>query len=276
MTTAQKVIKYLAIAFAIFLIISIVSTITAAIFALSGILGLKQDIEESMNSEMVTTDIENNDIKTLDIEVAFTNLTIKTGESIKIETDNNNINYKQGNQKLEIKEKSKKWFSNYTEKELILYIPESMKFEKVKIVTGAGRINIETLNAENLAFELGAGETKIQKLSVQKECEIDGGAGKLTIKDGKINDLDLDMGVGEVNLTANLTGKNEINAGVGSLNIDLQGEKESYKIQANKGIGSVKIEGKEISNGETFGDGENYIEVDGGVGNINIKFDSVI
>ena len=46
MTSIQKVIKYLAIGFAIFLIVSIISTITAAIFALSGILGLKQDIEQ--------------------------------------------------------------------------------------------------------------------------------------------------------------------------------------------------------------------------------------
>ena len=272
MTSIQKVIKYLAIAFAIFLIVSIISTITAAIFALSGILGLKQDIEQSMNSEMVATHLENNDIKILDIEIAFTNLTIKTGESLKIETDNNNINYKQENQKLEIKEKNKKWFVNYVEKELILYLPENIEFEKVKIATGAGKIDIETLKTEKLAFELGAGETKIQDLKVLKECEIDGGAGKISILNGTINDLNLDMGVGEVNLTSNLTGKNEINAGVGSLNIDLQGEKDSYKIQANKGLGSIKIDGKELPDGESFGNGENYIEVDGGVGNIKIDF----
>lgn len=272
MTTAQKIIKYLAIAFAIFLIVTIISTITAAVFALSGILGLKQNIEQNINSEMVATDLEINDIKTLDIEIAFTNLTIKTGETLKIETDNNNINYKQENQKLEIKEKNNKWFSNYVEKELVLYLPEGIELENVKIATGAGKIDIEELNANNLYFELGAGETEIQNLNVSKECEIDGGAGKLSILAGKINDLDLDMGVGEVNLTSSLTGKNEINAGIGSLNIHLQGEKESYKIQADKGLGSVKINGKEISDGETFGDGANYIEVDGGVGNIKIDF----
>lgn len=253
MTTAQKVIKYLAIAFAIFLIVTIVSTVLATLFALSGILGLKKHIEENLNAEMVTTNFENNEITTLDIEIAFTNLTIKTGDILKVETDNNNINCKQENQKLEIKEKNKKWFSNYEEKELILYLPENLELEKVKITTGAG-------------------ETEIQKLNVSKECKIEGGAGKLSIQDGTINDLDLDMGVGELNLTSILTGKSEINAGVGNLNIDLQGEKESYKIQADKGIGSIKIDGKEISNGETLGDGENYIEVDGGVGNIDIEF----
>ena len=33
----------------------------------------------------------------------------------------------------------------------------------------------------------------------------------------------------------------------------------------------IKVNGKEISNGETFGNGENYIEIDGGIGNIDIK-----
>ena len=273
MTTTQKIIKYLAIAFAIFLIITIISMITATLFAVSGILGLKRNIEENMNSEMVVTDLENNDVTALDIDLEFTNLTIKIGDSLKIETDNNNINYKQENQKLEIKEKNKKWFSNYIEKELILYLPEDIEFEKIKIATGAGKIDIETLNTEKLSFELGAGETEIQNLNVSKECEIDSGAGKLSISNGTINDLDLDMGVGEVNLAASLTGKNEINAGVGNLNIDLQGEKESYKIQADKGLGSVKIDEKEIADRETFGDGENYIEVDGGVGKIDIDFE---
>lgn len=270
MTTAQKIIKYLAIAFAIFLIISIISTITAVVFALSGILGLKQNIEQSMSSEMIVAEIENNDIRTLDIEVDFTNLTIKTGESLKLETNNNNINYKQDNQKLEIKEKTKKSLFNYTEKELILYLPEQIEFEKVRIMTGAGKVDIENFNTEKLLFELGAGETKIHKLNVSKECEIDGGAGKITISNGVINNLDLDMGVGEVSLTSSLIGKNAINAGVGSVNIKLKGEKESYKIQVDKGIGSIKIDGEEISNSEIFGDGENYIEVNGGIGNIKI------
>ena len=67
--------------------------------------------------------------------------------------------------------------------------------------------NFQKLNTENLAFELGAGETEIQKLTVSKECEIEGGAGKLSILGGTINDLCLDLGVGEVNLITNLTGK---------------------------------------------------------------------
>ena len=273
MTTAQKVIKYLAIAFAIFLIITIISTSLSVLVALSGVLGLKKYVEnQNMSNEFVTTNFENKDINTLDIEVAFTSLTIKTADELKVETNNNEINCKQENQKLHIKEKNKKWFSNNEEKELVLYLPETLKFEKVKISTGAGKINIENLKTEKLSFELGAGESEIQKINVSKDCEIEGGAGKLSILSGTINDLDLDMGVGEINLTADLIGKSEINAGVGNLNINLQGEKDSYKIKADKGIGSIKINENEISNGQIFGDGENVIEVDGGIGNIDINF----
>lgn len=273
MTTAQKVIKYLAIAFAIFLIVTIISSILTGLFVLSGILGLKKHSESELPSgEMIATNFENGDITTLEIDLAFTNLTIKTGEFIKTDTDNSNITCKIENKNLQIKEKNQKWFSNHEKKELILYLPDGIKFEKVKIATGAGKIDIESLNTQKLTFELGAGETEIQNLKITKECKINGGAGKMSIFAGAINDLDLDMGIGEVNVTAILNGKSKIDAGVGNLNINLQGEKDSYKIQADKGLGSIKIDRKEITDGEIFGDGENYIEVDGGVGNIDIDF----
>ena len=271
MTTAQKIIKYLAIAFAIFLIITIISTILTVTVALSGILGLKKAIESLDNTEIVTTSFENAEINTLYIDIAATNLTIKQGEILKIETDNSNIDCKQSNEELKINEKHYKWFTyNNIEKELILYIPEDLQFERVKINAGAGKINLEQLDTQRLTFQLGAGECEIQNLNVSKECKIEGGAGKVTISSGTIKDLDFDMGVGEANITADLTGESEINAGVGELNIELQGEKDSYKIKADKGIGAIKIDGKQISNGEIYGDGENEIDIDGGIGSINI------
>lgn len=165
MTTAQKIIKYLAIAFAIFLIVTIISTIIGTLYALSGVLGLKKDTSKSI-SEISTTNFENSDINELDIELAFTSLKIKTGNEFKVETNNNEINYKQSDQKLKIEEKNNKLFSNHDEKELILYIPENIEIEKVKISTGAGKIDIEKLNTQKLSFELGAGETEIQELNV--------------------------------------------------------------------------------------------------------------
>lgn len=273
MTSLQKVIKYLAISFAIFLIVIIISTILGVFYALSSVLGLKKD-SKIASDEISITNFENTDIATLDIEVGYTNLKIKTGDFLRIETNNSNINCKQNNQNLQIKEKNHNWFSNSENLDLILYIPENLEFEEVKINAGTGKISVENLTVNNLSFELGAGESEIQKLNVSKKCNIAGGAGKVNILSGIINDLDLDMGVGEVNLDVSITGKSDIDAGIGSLNMELQGNKEDYEIKTDKGIGSVKIDGKEVLDGEIYGDGEKYIEIDGGIGNITVNFKS--
>ena len=105
MTTAQKIIKNLALSFACFLIVSIISGILGALYALSGVIGLQKE-NKKINDEMSMINIENKEVATLDIDVAFTNLIIKSGDLLIAETNNENINCKQNNQNLQIKEKN--------------------------------------------------------------------------------------------------------------------------------------------------------------------------
>lgn len=271
MTTAQKVIKYLALAFAIVLIVSIISGILSALYALSGVLGLKKE-NETIKGEMSKIDFENSDVATLNIDVSFTNLIIKKGDLLLAETNNKNINCMQNNQNLQIKEKQHSWFLGNNKGDLVVYIPENLKFEKVKINAGAGKIQIENINTENLYLELGAGETKIEKLNVTNDCRIESGAGKVSILSGFIRNLNLDMGIGEFNVTSAITGDSKVNAGIGSLELNIQNSKENYTIKADKGIGSIKINGKEVTDDVRYGDGQNNIKIDGGIGAIKINF----
>lgn len=272
MTTIQKVIKYLAIAFAIFIIVNIVSAILWGIFGFSFIFGLNRQ-NEIITEEMATTNFEYENIDTLDIDIAFSSLKIKNGEEFKIETNNSNITCRQNNETVHIDEKNHKWFSRNNNGDLIIYIPENLEFDKIKINTGAGKIDIEKITTNRLTLEIGAGETIIEKLKVTGKAEIDGGAGRVTISSGEINNLDLDMGVGSVELNAKLTGDSDIDAGIGELNLDINASKEDYKIKASKGIGNITIDGKGISDDTTYGEGENYIRIDGGIGNIRIDFE---
>lgn len=271
MTSGQKIIKYFALALAIFLIVSIISLIFKGISMIGGLKGDDDAISENMKK----LDVEQVEKIDLDINLAATSLTIKKGDSIYAETNNKYIELKQKDNKIEIKEGNHNWFlrNNKTEAQLVIYLPESIEIEKVNINSGAGVINIESLSCKNLTFEIGAGEVKLDNINVSKECKIEGGAGKLSILSGNINDLDLEMGVGEVDIYANITGKSDIEAGVGKLNIKLTGEKDSYKIKAKKGLGDIEIDNKKISDNEVFGDGDNYIKVDGGVGEIDITFE---
>ena len=273
MTTAQKIIKYLALAFAIFLIFTIISAILGVLYAFSNVLGLKNN-DDSISKEISTIYLQNNDIEKLNIDVVYTNLIIKTGESLKIETNNSNIKCLENNRLLKIEEKEHNWFWQNNEGDLIIYLPENLEFKEVEIDAGAGKISIENLQTQKLDLNLGAGETKIKNLTVTKDCEIESGTGVTNIEDSLINNMDLKLGVGEVNLATLLKGKNDIDAGIGSLNITLQGGKENYKMKAEKGLGQIEIDGNELSSSQTFGNGENYIEIDGGIGNIKVDFEN--
>lgn len=105
MTTAQKVIKYLAIAFAIFLIINIISAILWGLFGFTFIFGLHNTDNDTIREQSVITNYEYKDIDTLDIDIDFSSLIIKTGEEFKVEGNNEYLRCIQDNRTIHIEEK---------------------------------------------------------------------------------------------------------------------------------------------------------------------------
>lgn len=270
MTSAQKVIKYLAIAFAIFLIVSIFSSIMFGFSTAFGIFTNNKD--SNILENLKDLNIEGDDISILNIDIAYANLIIKKGDTLKAETNNKYINYNQDGNKIVIKEKKHSWFTKKNKSDLIIYIPEDFSFDGVSIDAGAGKLEIDNISTKILNLEFGAGKATINNLNVDGYANIDGGAGEISILDGSINDLDLDVGVGKFTLISKLTGNNKIDAGVGELNITLFGSINDYQLSVEKGIGSARLDGSDIKNEKTYGTGGNIINIDGGVGSININF----
>ena len=89
---------------------------------------------------------------------------------------------------------------------------------------------------------------------------------------GALKDLDLDMGVGQLILTSALTGNCQLDLGVGESNITLIGSKENYKLDLEKGLGNIFIDGVNVSDYGSSGNGTNKVEINGGVGSINVEF----
>ncbi|MBQ9072048.1 MAG: DUF4097 family beta strand repeat protein [Bacilli bacterium] len=268
MTSAQKIIKYFAIAFAFALIFGILSCI---MFGLSQISTYFNDNDSDIIDELKEMNIDTDNVSVLDIDIKYANLIIKTGDKLNAETNNKYITTSQKGNKLIISEKKHSWFNN-DKSDLVVYIPEDLIFDGISIEAGAGKIEIDNLSTKILEFDLGAGKTDINNLVVLGSAEIDGGAGEITISDGSINNLDLDTGVGKCTLISELIGKNEIDVGVGELNITLLGNKENYRVSAEKGIGSIKLDNEDIKSSQVYGIGQNSIDISGGVGSINIKF----
>lgn len=266
MSFLQKIIKYLAFAFAVFLTFSIISSLMHGFSFLGNIFdGNKKSITEKLNGLEI-----NDDTLLLDISVSSSNITIKRGETFKAETNNKYINTKQDKNKLYIQEKKHNWFHNNGE--LIIYIPSDLILDGVAIETGAGKVNIESLSTKQLYLDLGAGKVDINNLNVLENAKIDGGAGEINISAISINNLDLDMGIGKLSLTSKLTGNNKIDSGVGKMNLSLIGTLEDYKISLDKGIGNATINGDNMKDNNTYGTGINKLDIDGGIGSIDINF----
>lgn len=274
MNQTQRVVKYFALALALFLILIIVFFAFNFLHGITSYLDFQNKEEnEEVITELQTTFFDKEDTLVLDVDVRYAALQIVSGNIFQMQTNNTNITYTKENERLKIKEKSSKWFSNYEDSVLIISIPDEMQLEKVILTTGAGKVSVDRISTKNLEFELGAGEAEIRYLSISNQAEIESGAGKLEILDGIIQNLDLDIGVGQVILSSKLIGKNEINAGIGELVITLLGNKDDYWIKVNKGFGGVKIDNQSFSDGQQYGNGTNLVEIDGGIGNIEVKFE---
>lgn len=268
MTSWQKAIKYAAMAFAIFLAVSIIAGIVGALAGLDLIFGREK---ESTAGEMKTYEISG-EIDQLDIEIGAADFRIKYGDEFRVESNLNGLNVQEKNGRLTITEKDHFGLTYNSEVKLDLYIPEGTVFDKADITTGAGLVTIGELTADTLKLELGAGKVEIDSLTALRNSEIHGGAGEITIRGGALSDLDLDMGVGELNLTSELTGECDLDCGVGASYIVLLGSEEDYRIEIDKGLGEAVINGHQAVNSQTYGSGRTEIDVDGGVGKIEISF----
>lgn len=268
MSNWQKIIKYLAISFAIFLTFTIVSSIMFTV----GIIGnVFNDNDNIVVGELRDLYV-NKESKLLDIDIASTNLIIKNGPELKVETNNKYIDYTQDGNILEIKEKQHNLFKINNNSSLIIYIPDAYVFDGVSIDSGAGKVTINEINTGYFSLNIGAGKVEIDKLNVTEESIIDGGAGELTISNGNITNLDLDLGVGKTTMNTKLLGSSEISAGVGEIILNLSGKEDDYKIVADKGIGTFMIADREVKDHVVYGNGVNEIDIDGGVGSVYINF----
>lgn len=271
MTTFQKIVKYLALAIAISLIAMIIGGIVSAIGLFGGFRG------EELTGEMKTYSVSA-EIQELDIEVSAADLYIKEGEIFSIESNLKNLKVEEKNGRLIIKDTTKSHLlssGSYKSPVLTIYVPKGTVFENIDLTTGAGRLTVDSLSAESIDLELGAGEVTIEKLIATRSANIEGGAGQVTVKGGSLNCLDIDMGVGELNLTSALSGDCNLDMGVGESNITLIGSKDDYRLDIEKGIGSISVDGKSVSDYGSSGNGANCVEIHGGIGAINVRFEEI-
>lgn len=269
MSTGQKIIKYLAMAFAIGLAVSIISGIFHGIMMFTGFMDSENTYEDG---DMEVREISSIEFNNLDVDIFASELIIREGDSYKVETNNKYVKTKNEGNTLYIEEDEHRFFNHVSDSKVVIYIPRDSKLNEVNIETGAGSMSIDYLNTSNLDLDLGAGRVDISNLIASNKTDIDTGAGEVIIGSSILNNLDLDLGVGSFKMTAEISGNSTIDQGVGEVDLKLNGSKNDYSINLDKGLGNAIIDGSNINDDTVIGNGNSKINISGGVGSIKVNF----
>lgn len=216
------------------------------------------------------------EIHSLDIQIDAADVTIEYGDRCSVESNLNYLSVSEHNGILSIVEEDHKQIgmtdTDSTDAVLKLCVPNDSVFESVSITTGAAKVTADALSANSLKLKLGAGDVQLGCLNAYSKADIAGGTGQITVASGTLKDLSLKMGVGELNLTAALPGNSNLSFGVGKSHLTLIGSKDTYKIDIEKSIGDITVDGKTATDFVSNGDGQNDIKIEGGIGTVDIIF----
>lgn len=264
MTNLQKIIHYLALACAVFLIVSLIGGLLSAVGLITAFVKPEKRLESAQSYEITDS------VRELELDVGAARLTVKSGDSLLVESNLPNLQVEVKNGCLYILQREKH-LVNQTNGHVTLYLPQAQSFDEVDFTTGAGDVHVDTLCTRELDMELGAGQLTIRNLIVTGSGDIEGGAGEVSILDGELRNVDISMGVGSLELTARMTGSCKLDCGVGSVELTLLGDLSQYRIEVQKGLGRATVDGDSVANRETFGTGDDWVKINGGVGEIEVK-----
>lgn len=266
MKSWQTLVRYGAIVLAVILIVNI------AVWGLKAI-GLIMGLTSSGTyDEAMIYDFDADKIDSLDIDIAADHFTLRAdpGDKIIVKSNIKNLTAKENGTTLKVKEKQGLFTVTHSDAFVEIIYPIDFIFEKVDIISGAGKLGIHSLTVKEFDLELGAGDTSIDRLTVTKEAEIAGGAGNLNFTRTEITDLDLEMGVGRLSFNVILNGKNQISLGIGEAMLDFF-DAERYYFDVEKGIGEIEYYGTDDGNFKRENQ-ETSVKIEGGIGKITVRF----
>lgn len=249
MSNVKNIIKYISIAFALVLAVSIVGIMVEVLFSFA--LGISTETSEVVDRKEVIA-FEN--IREIDIEAGAAQLEVRRDnvDDIIIEYNKDDIKIKEKGNKLEIDDKEG-WVGFLNKNtHIVITIPNDMELAKLEISVGAGEASVKGISAEEIQLEVGAG--------------------RVTVTDSKFEQAELEVGAGELQFSGILKNA-KIENGVGKTVLNIEANRSDYYVKVDNGIGKVSIDGESYDSDDWSKGAENNIKADNGIGKIEINFD---
>ena len=277
MTGFQKFIKYAAIAFGIYLSITIV---LALLGIARGLVRASKNDEfkdivtdrEEYKTEDITRTYEN--IRNLEVNVEETELIIRNGDTFRIEGTNipDRMEIEQEGNQLSISDEELP--SSFFDGNMVMtiYIPEDTKLDTIDLEINYVPADIQKLNATNLKLEIYNNYCEIDEI-IADNMEFKNEEGNIDIYNAEIGRLLFDSESGVEDVSLDITENAEINLEYSYTDMNLIGKQEDYQISTKNQAGNIYIDGETItSNAETWGSGNTKINLDNFNANIFITF----
>ena len=277
MTGFQKFIKYAAIAFGIYLSITIV---LALLGIARGLVRASKNDEfkdivtdrEEYKTEDITRTYEN--IRNLEVNVEETELIIRNGDTFRIEGTNipDRMEIEQEGNQLSISDEELP--SSFFDGNMVMtiYIPEDTKLDNIDLEINYVPADIQKLNTANLKLDIYNNYCEIDEI-IADNMEFKNEEGNIDIYNAEIGRLLFDSESGVEDVSLDITENAEINLEYSYTDMNLIGKQEDYQISTKNQAGNIYIDGETItSNAETWGSGSTKINLDNVNADIFISF----
>lgn len=161
------------------------------------------------------------------------------------------------------------WVNNKSGTKLTVSLPDKI-YDEFKFDGGVGENKISDLSCRNADIDCGVGNSIFENLLVTNIAEFDFGTGKSTFENCILTVSNFDIGVGNVEYSGKILGDTNIDCGVGKTEFNIDGYKDDYDIDYDKGVGDVKISSK--TSGKSSFENKAKLNISGGVGEFIVNF----
>jgi DUF4097 and DUF4098 domain-containing protein YvlB len=303
MSQAQKVIKYFAFAFAVSLIVTILSSV---FFVIMGISENSNLFSGDMNYIDFTKEFE--DVKSLEISNYSGKIYVQPGEVDKIIVEAKKVPEsfiaEVTNQKTLVVEDHNQgdfaflfWiFDSIDEEEemkITITLPKEIFFEEVEFDNGSGTMELTGVHANDFCLDGGSGNIIVSDISANN-TEITTGSGDLELEnvnlsDGEIktgsgsarilnsifSEVNIETGSGSLSFNGFLSGETDIDGGSGDLIVEVTDDLDNYDLRLNSGSGGIYVNGdkrddEDIRNKTAV----NQLTIKGGSGKVTLDFEN--
>lgn len=256
MSDLQKVIKVLAAAFAVFLGITIIGSIIAAVFAIVrgfsgksfGEISIGGDVERiSFSSEWTEEEREALNLKNIVVDCSARIYVVKgdvlsvkaeeVPETYRLETKNGTLSVKD--------EKSRNMinFSFFTDSlknaVVTITVPESFPANFVEIQSGSGKVEVQGINCNRFTADSGSGSIRLENIQCN-DFVLDSGSGSVTINNLTAQNSNLETGSGNMQISNSSIGSLKADSGSGRVDME---KVIAQNASVNSGSGRINYSG---------------------------------